>query len=162
MRTEFTPGAGGTVAKTGGLTPQQKGMTRADEFANFTLGVIVEVMQSKGADTTHAGMLVKTQQWPPFRAKFHDDARPGDRVGSLTTFFDRVVKRNRVAQHALMRISIGLLYEDLVQMNIAVSSRAVMAHIHRIPSVLNKAFPGYASAGLLPLVVREDQNVRSQ
>lgn len=67
---------------------------------------------------------------------------------------------NKVAQRALLRLGIGLLHHDIVQIGLAVSSRLMMSHVHRIPGVINRAFPGYAQAGLLHMIIRSELNVR--
>jgi hypothetical protein len=38
-------------------------------------------------------------------------------------------------------------------MEVAVSARTLMSHIHRLPAVINKSFPGYAQAGHLGKII---------
>lgn len=66
---------------------------------------------------------------------------------------------SRTEQRAILRMGIELLYEQLTEMNVPASARLVMAHIHRVPSVLNNAFPGYARAGLLHWIVNKKREV---
>jgi CheY-like chemotaxis protein len=47
-----------------------------------------------------------------------------------------------------------LLIDQIGKEGLAVSANLVLGQIHRIPAVLDKAFPGYAGAGLLHLIVR--------
>lgn len=150
--------ANGNAAPTKEKTAKAK--NRNDETALEMLDCIVEVMQSKGADETPRSMLEKSNAFAAYRAKFRDNVDPGDRYGSLTRYFDRVMKANRVRRRALMRLAAGLLYENLIAMDVAVSSRTMMSHVHRIPAVLNRNFPGYAANGMLHLVVRGEDDVR--
>lgn len=69
---------------------------------------------------------------------------------------------NKNVQRALLRLGIGLLHFDLVAIGLAVSSRLLMAHIHRVPGVINRAFPGYAQAGLLSMIIRSELDVRQK
>ena len=44
-------------------------------------------------------------------------------------------------------------HADLCRMEVAVSARTLMSHIHRLPAVINKSFPGYAQAGHLGKII---------
>ena len=65
----------------------------------------------------------------------------------------RAAHDQRSGQHALLRLGLQLLYDDMTDRQLAVSARTLLANIHRVPAVLNKAFPNYAKAGLLHWVV---------
>lgn len=60
---------------------------------------------------------------------------------------------DRARRRALLSLGFDLLYRDLAAMGVAVSARALMSHAHRLPSVIDAAFPGYARAGLLRMVL---------
>jgi hypothetical protein len=75
-----------------------------------------------------------------------------DKVPPTMVYF-RKATRNRVKLRALIRMSIKLLYKDMQRMQISASTRTMLNHWHRIPSVINRSFPGYAKAGLLGLLV---------
>lgn len=61
--------------------------------------------------------------------------------------------QTRTQQHALLCLAMRLLYKDMTEGGYPVSARTILAHVHRIPSVVNKHFPGYFRAGLLHWIV---------
>jgi hypothetical protein len=67
------------------------------------------------------------------------------------TYLDSVPK---VQQRALFRLGIVLLCNNLAEMETPISGMSLMNHIHRIPSLINRAFPGYARLGLLSKIIR--------
>jgi hypothetical protein len=85
-------------------------------------------------------------------------------VNQLTSGKHHYLKRcgNKVQQRAVLRLGIGLLHHDLENMGLAVSSRLMMAHIHRLPGIINKSFPGYAEAGLIHMIIRSEKDVREK
>jgi len=75
-----------------------------------------------------------------------------DKIKDLGTYFEQIDK-SRLVQDAILRQAIDLLYHDLVQWKgIAISSHTLLRHIHRIPSVLNRNFPGYGPQLLVKIV----------
>lgn len=119
-------------------------------YPTMFLDVICEVLRARGVEFTYAAQLQKSTQYPAFAKK----------VPGLLEYFGTV--KNVVQKAALVRVSVGLLYDNLIEMNVPVGSRTMMAHIHRIPNILNKHFPGYAQSGLLSMIVRKEENVRNQ
>jgi hypothetical protein len=61
----------------------------------------------------------------------------------------------RMKKYAATMLGVLLLAENMKELSLPVSSRLVMAQIHRIPAVINKAFPGYAQSGMLHLILRK-------
>ena len=61
----------------------------------------------------------------------------------------------RVQQRALLILGWQLLYQDIVERGLACSPRLLLAHAHRIPSVFDKNYPGYARCGLLHWLLHE-------
>ena len=141
----------GTGAPTSKPLPKD---TKHEEMAIFCLDAIVEHMRSKGADTASRGMLMKTMAFTAFHQKFRE---------GLAVFFENAAPKH-VQRMAILRMAVSLLYDNLEAMGVAVSSRTVMAHVHRLPAVLNQAFPGYAASGKLHLSTRlengDEDNVR--
>jgi hypothetical protein len=128
---------------------------QSTDLPRLIVDVIVDCTASRGIDSTSSTMLLRSAQFPPFRHKIDN---------KLGSFLTNAVKRNRVKLRALIYLSVELLIDNLQQMAVPVSSRAVMSHIHRIPSILDRSFPGYAESGLLYLVIREKEteNVRQE
>lgn len=61
----------------------------------------------------------------------------------------------RMEKYAATMLGVSLLADNMKELSFPVSSRLVMAQIHRIPAVINKAFPGYAQSGMLHLILRK-------
>lgn len=124
------------------------------DAAQLMLEAIADITRRNGNDMTPPHRLRKTPNYKEFKQK-HDEG--------LSEFLRDAVKRNRVKLRALVWLSVKLLYRHLVEMGVPVSARMMMNHIHRIPSVLDDAFPGYARSGLLGIVIKEeDRRVRNK
>lgn len=123
-----------------------------DRQADLTLSAIAQAMRDAGVEYIAPHALRRGSNFPAFR----------DKMPALFQYLT-LVGSEQVQQLALLRVGIQLLYDNLTAMNIAVSGRTIMQHIHRIPAVINQAYPGYASGGLLKLVVgrKKVHNVRS-
>lgn len=78
-----------------------------------------------------------------------------EKAAALDGFF-RKHAPDRATRRALVRIAVGLLYDLIREEGHPASARTLMAQVHRLPSVLDWQFPGYAACGCLHLVVRSD------
>lgn len=130
--------------------------TKAESVVQSVLGVIVDECRRSGLDQMSSpALLLKAAGFRLFKVKIEEQG-----VGD---FLSNSALNNKVKANALTRLSVNLLIKDLQSMGVAVSARTLMNHIHRLPAVLNKAFPGYAAAGLLHLVLgTEISNVRQE
>lgn len=118
-------------------------LSESDE--ELVLGEIVGHMYSEGIEYSSMKMLRGMNNYRSFVTK----------VGPVMIYFRRITN-NKVKLRALIRMSIRMLYRDLAKMNVSASTRTMMNHWHRIPAVINANFPGYAKAGLLSLLIRDD------
>lgn len=110
---------------------------------DWTLNDIVQVLSSKGIEfTTPATLSRRCTSISAYR----------DKIKAMDGFLSSVP--NRVQQRALFRTGIILLCHNLAEMNVPVSGLAIMNHIHRIPALVDRAFPGYARHGLLRMIIR--------
>lgn len=125
-----------------------KAEAKADAIAEIFLDCIVQHMEGRGADFTSRTMLMRGSQFPAYRHKFRDGAR-------LARYFMMAVEKSKIKRLAFMHLAVRCMYDNLTDMNVPISSRAMMNHVHRIPSIINQAFPGYAESGLLQLVIRQ-------
>ncbi len=57
----------------------------------------------------------------------------------------------------LLKIGVRLIISELHEKNLSAGGMDLMMHIHRMPSVLNRAFPGYAASGALYMLVRRNR-----
>lgn len=130
--------------------------TKAESMVQSVLGVIIDECRRSGLDQLSSpSHLLKAAGFRLFKTKIEEQG-----VGD---FLSTSALNNKVKANALTRLSVNLLIQDMERMGVAVSARTLMNHIHRLPAVLNKAFPGYAAAGLLHLVLgTEIQNVRQE
>jgi hypothetical protein len=108
----------------------------------LVLDTIVSVLSSMGLEFPQVHLL-KRRSNLQFREK----------VTNLFKYFNQH-KVNRVELHGLLLIGIKLLVDDLKSIGVAISGGTIMRNIGRIPSLVNHAFPGYAEAGLLSMIVR--------
>lgn len=128
-----------TVAVTGGGR-----QPNSDDDIAFVLGSIVRVVLRAAGERVTVAALRRTQQSRGF----------GEKAAALREFVAHAAAE-RVQQAALLDLGFGLLHESLCAGGYSTSARALMSHAHRIPSVINKAFPGYAASGLLSMIVRK-------
>lgn len=109
---------------------------------DWTLIEIAELLTARGIEQTTPFMLRK--RCPSITAY-------NEKVAGLMTYLDSVPK---VQQRALFRMGVVLLCNNLAEMGTPISGMSLMNHIHRIPSLINQAFPGYARFGLLSKIIR--------
>ncbi len=113
------------------------------DFGLRVLQAICDVLRKQGTESPSVHTLKKSSAYVSCNGKMTD----------LQSFFEGVSK-NKLVQDAILKIAIELLYTDLLNWKgVAVSSHTIIKQIHRIPSVLNCHFPGYAQSGLLTKLV---------
>ena len=113
------------------------------------LECIADTMGSMGLDGTSADRLAKTPHYKEFVPK----------CGDLMQWV-RAHTCTQNQERALLRMGVKLMAENLQKANWEVNSRIIARHIHRLPGIVNMAFPGYASNGMLKLMLG-DQNART-
>ena len=109
---------------------------------DLLLDALSEVVERRTGERVYPAMLRKSQQYAAFR----------DKTPPLMEFFEKHASR-RNERRALVAVAFGVLYDDLARMNVSISARTLLSHAHRLPAVLDVAFPGYASSSLLGMVV---------
>ena len=114
------------------------------DIGSRVLTILCTMLRDLGVEHPSLSMLQKNSQYPAFARK----------LPSVMEFIAGVGS-SRIAQDALLKIALELLYWDIVNISgEAVSSFTIMSQIHRVPAVVNKSFPGYSSSGLLKFIVR--------
>lgn len=126
------------------VTPENGQVLEVDDDEGFVLGCIAEQLSRMSIEYVSMKVLRSQRGIAAFR----------DKVPGLMKYLSSN-DRSRIEQRAILSMGVELLYENLIENGIPVSARMLMAHVHRIPSVLNAAFPGYAKAGLLTWVVKK-------
>lgn len=112
---------------------------------------ISDFFSGRGLEHVNAGTLKRFTGYKAYKEK----------MAPISQFLKRAAgDLVHVERLALYRTGVELLYTNLSRAGLPVSSRTIMNQIHRIPSILNKAFPGYSQLGLLWLVVRAKERQR--
>ena len=120
----------------------KSGDDTSDEL--LALECISQVLQSKGMEFASPVILRKSGAYDAFRT---------DKVPAVMAYLEKA-KLTRNETRAIIQIGLGLLITDMQRMGLMTSARAILSHFHRVPAVLNFAFPGYAENGLLAQVIR--------
>lgn len=129
-----------TAPTAGATAPPDK----ASGDIDLCLSAISIMLQKRGLEFVSPYILKRHPGFASFAAK----VPPIMRLLRKTT-------TNRIELDYLLELSASLLYDDLTHQGFnAVSSRLIINHFHRVPSILNKNFPGYLSAGLLGHVIK--------
>jgi len=111
---------------------------------DLLLDCITAVLKGNGLEYASIALLKKQAGYPTFKAK----------VPGVARFLNQRRQLSRQDLRAMFAFALELLIEDMQSMNMAIGARNIMNHIHRIPSVVNRAFPGYAQSGLLELLIK--------
>lgn len=117
--------------------------------ALFLLASISDVLRQNGLEFADVSMLQRSNSFASFRNK-----TPG-----LMEYLSNAAQM-RQHQLAIFRLGVWLLYKDMTSRGLAVSARTLMNSVHRVPAVINAAFPGYASSGMLHLILVQDDDNR--
>lgn len=80
------------------------------------------------------------------------------KLPGLITFLKQA-DGSRIHWRMLLSIGVELLHEDLTRQQIPTTAVVLVRHIHRVPAIIDKHFPGYARNGLLGLIIRSKENV---
>ena len=75
-----------------------------------------------------------------------------DKIDDLAIFLESISK-SKMVQDQILRVGIDLLYNDLLNWGLPVSSHTILRQMHRVPATLNRNFPGYSQSGLLSKIV---------
>jgi len=126
----------------GSVSPVETSLA-SDTDQEMILSCISQVMQEEAGEYPFWHMLRQAAKSAAFRAK----------VGPLMQFI-RSVSPQRTVQRGVLVSGYRLLFKHMHSRGYVVSARTLLAHTHRLPSVLNQAYPNYARAGMLHWIVR--------
>lgn len=121
------------------------GVIRDNSDLAFVLKCASETAQQLGADQSAYFQLHKAANNSPVLR---------EKISSIMIFLRQQAGVEKARQYALLCVGMRLLYKDMTEAGYPVSARTILAHIHRLPAIMNKNFPGYAYAGMLHLVIR--------
>jgi hypothetical protein len=94
---------------------------------------------------------------PPSVLKKQVDKAIQEKINLVMEWLRRQTQQ-RVEIEGLLSIGIVGLYEDLVRWQIPPTPRTLLKNIHRIPAKMEVQFPGYASSGILHIIVKSRQS----
>lgn len=117
---------------------------------HWVLYEIVDYLKSQGMDQVYVSSLTSGAHYDTFRKK----------LPAIESFLKKAGPK--VKQRALCKLGLVLLHEDLRKIGIAVSAQIVMSHMHRLPGVIDRSFPGYAAEGNLFKIFKGETNVRQK
>lgn len=111
--------------------------------AEFVLGCVINAIEHVGLEYPGKEHLKKSAAYKIFV----------DKVPATMKYL-RLHFKTKVERQRALSLGVVLLHQELSSMGGSVQARRILAHIHRVPAVFNKAFPGYAESKLLHLTVR--------
>lgn len=120
--------------------PAGKVQSVRDDVA-WVLDIVASFSKNVGIGASEGGMLRKIA--PTGFA---------DKVAGVLAYLERAGCRDARDKRAALTTGLDALHRDLTSLRLASSPKLLMMHLHRIPSVVNREFPGYAAAGILRLV----------
>lgn len=125
----------------------------SNTLADEVLGVLCDVARAEGIEHALVPVMRKHAAYGAFVRKVDENVAP---------FLELVQGHNRVRKRAFLRVAVRLLFDNLKAMNVPCSALMAMNHIHRLQSVVDNSFPGYAKNGLLHMVVRMETPTRTR
>jgi hypothetical protein len=72
---------------------------------------------------------------------------------SIIEYLQAAKITSKTQQWAVLLEGFRILYEDLTAMGLATDGSMLMRHVHRLPALLNREYPGYAAGGYLHKVI---------
>ena len=126
------------------LAAMPKDTAGKSDFGIRVLQAIVDVMKKNNVESTSVNVLKKSSAYVAAKPK----------IENLQIFFESITL-SKIVQDQILRMGIDLLYFDLLNwQGFSISSHTILSQIYRVPATLNRAFPGYAGAGLLTKLVK--------
>jgi hypothetical protein len=78
-----------------------------------------------------------------------------NKINLAISFAEKAVS-TRLEQEALLTTAIDLLWQYMTRQRVPTTGNTLLRNLNRIPAVIDQNFPGYAKAGLLKLIVRQE------
>lgn len=113
------------------------------DFGERVLGAICITMKKNKVEVSSVNVLRKSSAYVSSREK----------LVNLQIFFESISK-SKMVQDQILKEAINLLYHDLLRWEISISAHTILQQVHRLPSSLNHAFPGYLQSGLLTKIIK--------
>lgn len=115
----------------------------------FELGVLSEIVETmKPYGFASIAMLQGSSGYPAFH----------DKIGDVEKWFISGGVKELALQKWLVHYAFQVMFGRNRVKGFECSGVGLMANVHRIPQVLDREFPGYAAAGLLPMIRRRKES----
>jgi hypothetical protein len=134
-----------TTLKMLGPGKQRQLPKQVDTQEHLILDEIVVTLRNMGVEFASPSMLRQNRGYQKFSEK----------VPGIIQFLNAATT-NRVDQRAVLALGIRLLYKQLESWGLPVTALVIMNNAYRIPSLINRAFPGYARSGMLSWIIRKE------
>jgi hypothetical protein len=72
---------------------------------------------------------------------------------ALIEYLEAAGIKSKTQQWAVLMEGFRILYQDLTAIGLATDASMLMRHVHRLPALLNKEYPGYAELQVLHKVI---------
>lgn len=128
-----------------GNKPDARAGAKDEVDCELVLQAIITFMHTSGLEFPSMSTLKRASCYPSFCRT----------VPGLITYINTAAA-NRQEQLTMLGIGVELLHHNLVEIYGSADARSIMRQIHRVPSLINKAFPGYAQGGLLGMILRSE------
>ena len=110
----------------------------ATNDVSLYMDCIADQMRALGVEVVHPAFLNK-----------HNNTAFKTRCTMVSSYLQGLNRDERIK---MVSMGITLLYHNLLEQGFPVTSFVIMNHFHRIPAMLNKAFPGAAENGYLSVI----------
>lgn len=109
--------------------------------------VILEIIALRGIGRISVSQLRATSGYNQF----------GKKVVLVMKFIREAIPGVRLhEQRVLLHLGVRMLCDNMNHLHVPITYGQVLRWFHRIPALINRAFPGYAACGLLGLVIAQE------
>lgn len=134
----------------GNVTGFEAAHRETDE--RMVVDALCEIVNSNGLGPVHPTAVRRFSGYKAFTAKLPD----------LVAFLTKNI-RTRNSRRMALELGFRLMLADFRKRQIPPALPTIMAQVHRIPALLDSAFPGYAANGLLNWIGEQERvNVRQE
>lgn len=111
----------------------------------FILDIICDQIKLHGIDFCSPSMLKASNGYKKFQRE--------EIEAKINEFLDQG-EYNQNERRMILMLGVDLVIAGLQRNRIPVSGGSVLSSIHKLPSAINREFPGYAASGLLRMLIR--------
>ena len=122
------------------------------EFGMRLMHSLCSTLKKHRVETPSVHTLAKSPAYASAKGKVQD----------LANFFENISK-SKLVQDSILNIGVEQLYFEMIAWKgCTIGSHTILRNVHRIPSCLHKAFPGYSNSGMLVKLVKGRNELTNQ